>query len=120
MIGMSAGIRPRFVIDTDKAASRPGLRMSERGLGRAFAAACDQIQALVATEIEPLLEFTIPAIECEMLAGDSQSVTFEQGRTADLEEIILYMQCALAIHGHRVFAHIPTCVFVKIELRRYR
>ena len=54
-----------------------------------------------------------------MLAGDSQSVTFEQGRTADLEEIILYMQCALAIHGHRVFAHIPTCVFIKIELRRY-
>ena len=120
MIAMTAGVSPSFVTGTDKAASRPELRISERGIGRAFAAACDQIQALIVTEIEPLLEFTIPAIECEMLARDSQSVTFEQGRTADLEEIILYLQCTFAVHGHRIFAYIPTCVFVKIELCRYR
>ena len=71
MIAMTAGVSPSFVTGTDKAASRPELRISERGIGRAFAAACNQIQAFVVTEIEPLLEFTIPTIECEMLARDS-------------------------------------------------
>lgn len=83
--GAAVEMRTSFVAGSCAAAFRATWCTSERRIGRALAAASNQIQTLVAFEIEPLLELAIPAIECEMLSGDHQSVTFEQCRTADFE-----------------------------------
>jgi hypothetical protein len=101
----------------DKAESRSACRISEWCISRAFAATCDEIQAFSTVEIKPLFEFTVSAIEGEMLARDDQSVTLEQGWATDFEQIILHLQSPFAVHGDRVLAGIPTSVFIKIELR---
>ena len=117
---MATGVPSSFVTGSGEAEYCLGYRISEWRIGRAFAATRDQIQAFVAVEIEPLLEFTISAIEREMLARDDQSVTLEQGGAADFEQIILHLQGTFAVHGYSVLAGIPTCVLIKIELRWHR
>ena len=89
--GAAVGIGTSFLAGACTAESHTRWRMSERRIGRTLAAASDQIKALVAFEIEPLLELAISAIEREMLSGDHQSVTFEQCRAADFEQIILHV-----------------------------
>lgn len=109
-----------FVKGSSEAERPSACRHSEWRIGRAFAATRDQIQAFSTVEIKPLLEFPIPAIECEMLARDNQSVTFEQSRTTDFEQIILHVQSPFAVHGDRVLPGVPTGIFIKIELRWHR
>ncbi len=81
----------QILAGSGRAASHPAWLISERRIAGTFAATRDQIQTLVALEIKPLLEFAVLAIEREMLANDHQAETFEQGRTAHFEQVILYL-----------------------------